>query len=252
MSNVPRVVLVVLDGFGERPETDGNAIRLARMPTFAGHLRALPARPHRRLRERRRACPTGRWATARSATSTSAPGASSIRTSCASTRRSADGSFYENPTLVATIEAAKASGGTLHLFGLTSPGNVHAVAGSRVRGVRAGQAARPDARRLARVPRRPRHAARVGGGLSARRRQAPGRDRRRRAGVGGRPLLRDGPRQALGPAGGRVEDADARRRARWSTTSRTPSSAATRRRSRSPTSSSCRWCARGRTAARAP
>ena len=38
----------------------------------------------------------------------------------------ADGSFYENPTLVATIEAAKASGGTLHLFGLTSPGNVHA------------------------------------------------------------------------------------------------------------------------------
>ena len=36
MSNVPRVVLVVLDGFGERPETDGNAVRSARMPTFAG------------------------------------------------------------------------------------------------------------------------------------------------------------------------------------------------------------------------
>ena len=36
MSTVPRVVLVVLDGFGERPETDGNAVRLARMPTFAG------------------------------------------------------------------------------------------------------------------------------------------------------------------------------------------------------------------------
>ena len=34
MSSVPRVVLVVLDGFGERPETDGNAVRLARMPTF--------------------------------------------------------------------------------------------------------------------------------------------------------------------------------------------------------------------------
>src|SRR5262245_54660841 len=38
-----------------------------------------------------------------------------------------DGSFYENETLVATVEAAKASGGTLHLFGLTSPGNVHAA-----------------------------------------------------------------------------------------------------------------------------
>src|SRR5213079_1660879 len=37
-----------------------------------------------------------------------------------------DGSFYENQPLIATVEAAKASGGTLHIFGLTSPGNVHA------------------------------------------------------------------------------------------------------------------------------
>ena len=46
------------------------------------------------------------------------------------------------------------------------------LAGARLRRLRAGQAARPDARRLARVPRRPRHAARVGGRLPARRRQA--------------------------------------------------------------------------------
>src|SRR4029078_2603159 len=37
-----------------------------------------------------------------------------------------DGTFFENETLVRTIEAAKASGGTFHLFCLTSPGNVHA------------------------------------------------------------------------------------------------------------------------------
>ncbi|HSS38077.1 MAG TPA: 2,3-bisphosphoglycerate-independent phosphoglycerate mutase, partial [Polyangia bacterium] len=37
------------------------------------------------------------------------------------------GTFYENPVLVKLVEAAKASGGTLHLFGLTSPGNVHAA-----------------------------------------------------------------------------------------------------------------------------
>ena len=29
-----RAVLVVLDGFGERRESDGNAIRLARTPNF--------------------------------------------------------------------------------------------------------------------------------------------------------------------------------------------------------------------------
>ena len=34
MSDTPRVLLVVLDGFGERPETEGNAVRLARMPRF--------------------------------------------------------------------------------------------------------------------------------------------------------------------------------------------------------------------------
>ena len=34
MSTPPRVVLVVLDGFGERPEKQGNSVRLARTPEF--------------------------------------------------------------------------------------------------------------------------------------------------------------------------------------------------------------------------
>src|ERR1700712_2078207 len=37
-----------------------------------------------------------------------------------------DGEFDKNPTLTKMMDAAKRSGGTLHLFGLTSPGNVHA------------------------------------------------------------------------------------------------------------------------------
>ena len=37
-----------------------------------------------------------------------------------------DGTFFANPAIVETIEAAKRSGGTLHLLGLTSPGDVHA------------------------------------------------------------------------------------------------------------------------------
>src|SRR4029079_2105644 len=35
MTKSPRVVLVVLDGFGERPQMDGNAIRLAKTPRLA-------------------------------------------------------------------------------------------------------------------------------------------------------------------------------------------------------------------------
>jgi 2,3-bisphosphoglycerate-independent phosphoglycerate mutase len=38
-----------------------------------------------------------------------------------------DGTFFDNAVIAQTIEAAKKSGGTLHLFGLTSPGNVHAA-----------------------------------------------------------------------------------------------------------------------------
>src|SRR6185312_2913601 len=36
------------------------------------------------------------------------------------------GTFFENPVLVKLVDTVKARGGTLHLFGLTSPGNVHA------------------------------------------------------------------------------------------------------------------------------
>lgn len=36
-----------------------------------------------------------------------------------------DGSFFANPALGAAIDAAKASGGTVHIMGLLSPGGVH-------------------------------------------------------------------------------------------------------------------------------
>ena len=122
----------------------------------------------------------------------------------------ADGSFYENPTLVATVEAAKASGGTLHLFGLTSPGNVHASLDhayavcelAKRRGLtRVAWHAFLDGRDTP-------PASGAGYLRDVGKRLAD--HRRRRAGVGRRSLLRDGPRQALGPAGGRVEDVDAR------------------------------------------
>ena len=65
----------ILDGFGERAERDANAVRLAKTP----HLDALAARyPHTLIGTSGPdvGLPEGRWATARSATSTSAPGAS--------------------------------------------------------------------------------------------------------------------------------------------------------------------------------
>jgi len=125
MSTVPRVVLVVLDGFGERPETDGNAVRLARMPTFAGIYQRYP---HVLIGASGNdvGLPDGQMGNSEVGHLNLGAGRIVYQDIVRIDKAIADGSFYENPALIATIEAAKASGGTLHLFGLTSPGNVHA------------------------------------------------------------------------------------------------------------------------------
>ena len=48
------LVLVILDGFGERAERDDNAVRLAKTPALDALVRAYPARAHRHERARRR------------------------------------------------------------------------------------------------------------------------------------------------------------------------------------------------------
>src|SRR5215510_15160679 len=125
MSNVPRVVLVVLDGFGERPETDGNAVRLARMPTFARLYREFPwtliGASGNDV-----GLPDGQMGNSEVGHLNLGAGRIVYQDIVRIDKGIADGSFYENEALIATVEAAKASGGTLHIFGLTSPGNVHA------------------------------------------------------------------------------------------------------------------------------
>src|SRR3954462_13978702 len=126
MSNVPRVLLVVLDGFGERPEKDGNAVRLARMPTFAKiyerypHVLIGPSGDDVGL-------PDGQMGNSEVGHLNLGAGRIVYQDIVRIDKGIKDGSFYDNKTLVATIDAVKASGGTLHLFGLASPGNVHAA-----------------------------------------------------------------------------------------------------------------------------
>src|SRR4029079_9818719 len=126
MTKSPRVVLVVLDGFGERPQMDGNAIRLAKTPRLAkiysdsswtligasGNDVGLPEGEMR----------------------TSGVGHLSLgavrivyQDIVRIDRSVKDGTFYSNNVIAETIEAAKRSAGTLRLFGLTSPGNVRAA-----------------------------------------------------------------------------------------------------------------------------
>ena len=72
------------------------------------------------------ACRTGRWATPRSATSTSAPASSSSRTWRGSTTPSPTAASSRTRSLRAACERAVASPrGRLHLIGLVSDGGVH-------------------------------------------------------------------------------------------------------------------------------
>ena len=68
------VVLLVLDGWGYRPEREGNAIAMANVPTW-DRLWARAPRTLLAASEEAVGLPRGRWATARWVTSTSARGA---------------------------------------------------------------------------------------------------------------------------------------------------------------------------------
>jgi 2,3-bisphosphoglycerate-independent phosphoglycerate mutase len=119
-----RVCLVVLDGFGERADQDGNAIRLARTPTFDALYREFP---HTLVHTSGLAVglPDGQMGNSEVGHMNMGSGRIVYQDLTRINKALADGSFFENPALGDAVEKVKASGGTLHLLGLTSPGGVH-------------------------------------------------------------------------------------------------------------------------------
>jgi 2,3-bisphosphoglycerate-independent phosphoglycerate mutase len=126
MTKASRVVLVVLDGFGERPAQDGNAIRLARAPHIT---RLFKENPGTLIGASGNdvGLSDGQMGNSEVGHLNLGAGRIVFQDIVRIDRGIKDGTFYENPVLAQTIDAAKTSGGTLHLFGLTSPGNVHAA-----------------------------------------------------------------------------------------------------------------------------
>jgi 2,3-bisphosphoglycerate-independent phosphoglycerate mutase len=119
-----RAVLVVLDGFGERAEADGNAIRQARTPNFDWLYRDYP---HTVIQTSGLAVglPDGQMGNSEVGHMNLGSGRIVYQDLTRINKSISDGDFFENPALVGAVEAAKKSGGTLHLMGLTSPGGVH-------------------------------------------------------------------------------------------------------------------------------
>ena len=121
---VKRTVLVVLDGFGERPERDANAIRLARTPTFDRLYREYP---HTLIHTSGLAVglPEGQMGNSEVGHMNLGSGRVVYQELTKIDRAISDGSFFANAALNHAFEKCVAGSGHLHLMGLASPGGVH-------------------------------------------------------------------------------------------------------------------------------
>ncbi len=121
---VKRTVLVVLDGFGERAEKDGNAIRLARTPAFDALYGEFP---HTVINTSGLAVglPDGQMGNSEVGHMNMGSGRIVYQELTRINKSISDGDFFTNRALIDAIDKAKANGKALHLLGLTSPGGVH-------------------------------------------------------------------------------------------------------------------------------
>ena len=158
--NAPKpVVLMILDGLGERAETDANAVRLATTP----NLEVLYAKyPHGVIGTSGPdvGLPPGQMGNSEVGHLNFGAGRIALMDIMRIDATVADGSIGRHARhRRAVMEKARAAGGRLHLFGLVSDGGVHSHAHAALRAHRRRSQAR-RARRRARVPRRARRAAR--------------------------------------------------------------------------------------------
>lgn len=119
-----KAVLCILDGYGCREETQGNAVRLAKTPAFDG---LWAGNPHSELAASGPAVglPEGQQGNSEVGHLTIGSGRVVLQDLTRIDAAIADGSFFDNPVLVAAVKRASRRRGRLHLVGLLSPGGVH-------------------------------------------------------------------------------------------------------------------------------
>lgn len=118
------VVLVILDGWGYREETAGNAIALARTPVMDSLWEAYP-RTLIRTSGKAVGLPEGQMGNSEVGHMNIGAGRVVKQELMRITDAVEDGSLLNNPALVKLCEQVSQSGGKLHLVGLCSEGGVH-------------------------------------------------------------------------------------------------------------------------------
>ncbi|MEP6551098.1 MAG: 2,3-bisphosphoglycerate-independent phosphoglycerate mutase, partial [Gemmatimonadales bacterium] len=120
------VALIVLDGWGYRPQTEGNAIALANTPTWD----SLWSRGSRTLLEAsglRVGLPEGQMGNSEVGHLNLGAGRVVMQDLVRISSAITDGSFYTNPALVGACQQVVRNGGTLQMLGLIGAGGVHAI-----------------------------------------------------------------------------------------------------------------------------
>lgn len=121
---VSPVVLIILDGWGYREETDGNAIAVANTPVMDS---LWAAYPHTLLRTSGKAVglPEGQMGNSEVGHLNIGAGRVVPQELVRISDAVEDGTIQSNPALVKVCQEVKSSGGKLHLMGLCSEGGVH-------------------------------------------------------------------------------------------------------------------------------
>ena len=127
MKSRPRsrpLVLCILDGWGERPRADDNAIEMARTPTWH---RLLARWPHAQLQasEHYVGLPDGQMGNSEVGHTNMGAGRIVLQDLPRIDAAIAEGKLAAIPAFGDFVGRIKRSGGTAHLMGLMSPGGVH-------------------------------------------------------------------------------------------------------------------------------
>ena len=118
------IVLTILDGWGYRQETNGNAIALARKPVYDGLLREFP-NTLIRASDHYVGLPDGQMGNSEVGHLNLGAGRIVRMDVTRIDVAIQDGSFSTDPTLMTAIKAAQANDSALHIIGLLSDGGVH-------------------------------------------------------------------------------------------------------------------------------
>ncbi|WP_244834889.1 2,3-bisphosphoglycerate-independent phosphoglycerate mutase [Clostridium sp. BJN0001] len=123
MSKKP-VMLMILDGFGLAPKSEGNAVSLAKKPNFDALVEKYP---HAHLKASGLAVglPEGQMGNSEVGHLNIGSGRVVYQELTRITKAIDDGEFFENEVIKKAMENAKKPGAALHLVGLLSDGGVH-------------------------------------------------------------------------------------------------------------------------------